>query len=31
MAGHREGIFVFGKTLDEAGALLLEYYQNICP
>lgn len=27
MAGHREGIFTFGKSLDEAGEILLAYFQ----
>jgi L-ribulose-5-phosphate 4-epimerase len=26
MEGHREGIFTFGKDLDEAGAVLLRYF-----
>jgi L-ribulose-5-phosphate 4-epimerase len=26
MAGHEEGIFSFGKTLDEAGEVLLNHY-----
>lgn len=28
MAGHREGIFVFGESLDEAGQTLLNYYKE---
>jgi len=28
MEGHREGIFTFGKDLNEAGATLLKYYQK---
>ena len=28
MAGHEEGIFSFGKTLDEAGEVLLRYYSS---
>jgi ribulose-5-phosphate 4-epimerase/fuculose-1-phosphate aldolase len=29
MEGHEEGIITFGKSLDEAGKTLLEYYRNI--
>jgi L-ribulose-5-phosphate 4-epimerase len=29
MEGHREGIFTFGKTLDEAGEILLRYFHLI--
>jgi ribulose-5-phosphate 4-epimerase/fuculose-1-phosphate aldolase len=29
MEGHEEGIFTFGKTLEEAGEILLDYYQHI--
>jgi len=29
MAGHEEGLFSFGKTLDEAGNVLLELLQSI--
>ncbi len=29
MGGHQEGIITFGKTLDEAGDILLEYYNLI--
>lgn len=28
MAGHEEGIITFGETLDEAGAILLNYYNG---
>lgn len=28
MKGHEEGIFTFGKNLDEAGKILLNYYQH---
>lgn len=28
MSGHEEGIVVFGKDLDEAGKILLDYYQK---
>lgn len=28
MKGHEEGIFTFGGSLDEAGKVILEYYQN---
>lgn len=29
MEGHREGIFTFGKDLEEAGGVLLEYYRSL--
>jgi ribulose-5-phosphate 4-epimerase/fuculose-1-phosphate aldolase len=29
MAGHEDGIFTFGKTLDEAGTILLNYLRQI--
>lgn len=29
MEGHQEGIFTFGKDLDEAGVVLLEYYKKV--
>lgn len=29
MEGHEEGIFTFGKDLDEAGNILLEYYKKV--
>jgi len=29
MAGHEEGIFTFGNTLDEAGEILLAYYHQL--
>ena len=29
MAGHKEGIFAFGDTLDEAGEILLDYYNGL--
>jgi ribulose-5-phosphate 4-epimerase/fuculose-1-phosphate aldolase len=28
MAGHEEGIFTFGRSLDEAGTVLLNYYRK---
>ncbi|MBF2020293.1 MAG: class II aldolase/adducin family protein [Hydrococcus sp. C42_A2020_068] len=28
MSGHEEGIIAFGKQLDEAGSLLLQYYKD---
>jgi len=31
MAGHEEGIFTFGKSLDEAGEILLNYLSQIRP
>ncbi|MEN0002672.1 MAG: class II aldolase/adducin family protein [Bacteroidota bacterium] len=31
MEGHREGIFVFGESLTEAGELLLRYYKELQP
>jgi hypothetical protein len=27
MGGHEEGIVAWGKTLDEAGELILKYYR----
>jgi ribulose-5-phosphate 4-epimerase/fuculose-1-phosphate aldolase len=30
MKGHFEGIIAFGKSLDEAGKLLLDYFSNLC-
>lgn len=29
MEGHKEGIFTFGNTLDEAGEILLHYYHQL--
>lgn len=29
MHGHVDGIFTFGNTLNEAGEILLEYFQNL--
>jgi ribulose-5-phosphate 4-epimerase/fuculose-1-phosphate aldolase len=29
MKGHEEGIFTFGKSLDEAGKIILNYIQNL--
>lgn len=29
MHGHEEGIFTFGDSLDEAGEILLDYYQGL--
>jgi ribulose-5-phosphate 4-epimerase/fuculose-1-phosphate aldolase len=29
MNGHEDGIFTFGNTLNEAGEILLEYFQNL--
>ncbi|MFP4024997.1 MAG: class II aldolase/adducin family protein [Thiohalospira sp.] len=29
MGGHPEGIISYGKSLDDAGNLLLKYYQNL--
>jgi ribulose-5-phosphate 4-epimerase/fuculose-1-phosphate aldolase len=29
MEGHEEGIFTFGKTLGEAGEILLDYYNQL--
>ncbi|MBE9129219.1 MULTISPECIES: class II aldolase/adducin family protein [unclassified Coleofasciculus] len=31
MAGHEEGIISFGKSLEEAGSILLNYYSAIAP
>ena len=28
MAGHEEGIITFGKNLDEAGEIILQYFQS---
>jgi len=30
MEGHEEGIFTFGKSLDEAGEILLRYHNQFC-
>ena len=29
MAGHPDGILFFGKNLDEAGAFILSYYNEV--
>ena len=29
MEGHDEGVFTFGKTLEEAGEILLDYYRKL--
>jgi ribulose-5-phosphate 4-epimerase/fuculose-1-phosphate aldolase len=29
MEGHEEGIFTFGKNLDEAGNVLMDYYRKL--
>ena len=28
MKGHEEGIFTFGESLEDAGRIILEYFQN---
>lgn len=29
MGGHKDGLFTFGNTLDEAGEILLKYYNQL--
>lgn len=29
MSGHKEGIIAFGSNLEEAGNLLMKYYQKL--
>jgi len=29
MGGHKDGIILFGKDMDEAGAYTLSYYNEI--